>query len=331
MGLFGRIIGLKPRPPGGPAEGEALTVGIAGIRDSADKPIRAATLVFCPALRDDPVFLSRVQWRLQGLLYDGEEPVVPADAAARDRVRDMGIAAERPRTYLLSNDFAPGESLYATDVSIPSRLYPDGFEWGGHDHLLSVRYDVSGAEPTAELIPQAPDPTAIARARLDGLLRRGAKFVWAELVQANYTLYQPGQHSAACMVMFSFDYTVQPDEMRKWAEQLHPLKHTNPGDPVLPDAVFPLECSDRGWYYHRRFPLPLAYTGGRVVYLADVWAHRPFIDGRFRSRSELPAGQPRRVPILAEKKETGWAGVELIPFNEAKEYQRRAVAARNGD
>jgi hypothetical protein len=45
------------------------------------------------------------------------------------------------------------------------------------------------------------------------------------------------------------------------------------------------------------------------VYLADLWAHRPFIDGRFRSRTELPAGRLRRVPILAEKKETVWTGV----------------------
>ena len=182
---------------------------------------------------DDPVFLSRVQWRIQGLLYENEQPVVPADAATRDRVREMGLATERPRAYLLSNDFAPGErALRGGCDASPRGLHTGGFEWGGHDHLLRVRYDVSGTEPKAELIPKAPDPTAIARSRLDALLHRGAKFIWAELVQANYTLYQPGQYSAACMVMFSFDYTVSADEMRVWAEQLHPLKHTNPADPM---------------------------------------------------------------------------------------------------
>jgi hypothetical protein len=125
------------------------------------------------------------------------------------------------------------------------------------------------------------------------------------------------------MVMFSFDESVAADEMRAWAEQLHPLKYAHAPDPVLREAVGPLEASDRAWYYHRRFAMQLAFTGGRKVFLADLWAHRLFIKGRFRHRAEH-GSKPRQLPCLAEKKDTGWAGIELVPYNEVELFKRRA-------
>jgi hypothetical protein len=240
----------------------------------------------------------------------------------------MKIGPELPRTYHLSDDFAPRTPLYVADVSLTESVYKAGFNFTDHDSLLRVRYELSGEPPRAELSPDVPDATAVARKRLDALLRRGARFIWAELAQANYRLYREGTESSACMVMFSFDFRVPAEEMKAWCEQLHPLKFTKPDDPVLREAVWPLEADDQAWYYHRRFTLPPAYTGGRVVYLADLWVHRPFIDGRFRSRPEV-GNRPRRVPILAENKAGGWAGIELVPFNEADEYRRRA--SRNSE
>lgn len=326
-GAISRALGLKPTVP---ARGESLAAPVAVLRPSPDERPSAAALVFStlPEVRNDPVFLSRVQWRLQELLYDGAEPFGPADAPTRDRVRAMKIGPELPRAYHLSDDFAPRTPLYVADVPLTEAVYKAGFNFADHDSLLRLRYDLSGPDPGAELVPAVPAPTSVARERLDSLLAHGARFLWAELAQANYRLYQPGTDSAACMVMFSFDFRVSAEEMKAWCEQLHPLKFTNPADPVLREAVWPLEVDDRAWYYHRRFPLPPAYTGGRVVYLADLWAHRPFIDGHFRSRSEV-GNRPRRVPILAENKEGGWAGIELVPFNEADEYRRRA--SRNAE
>jgi hypothetical protein len=320
-----RILGLKPAPPIS-VRGEAFAAPLATIHPTPGAVPSAAALAFTPAesYRDDPVFLSRVQWRLQELLYDGAEPSTPAEATTRDKFRKMGLVADRPRTYHLSDAFTPSVPLFVADVALSPAHYAAGLDFGDHDSLFRVRYDLSGSRAAAELVADFPNPTTIARLRLDGLLNRGARFVWAELVQANYRLYQPGTDSAACMVMFSFDYAVSADEMRVWGEQLHPLKFTNPTDPVLRQAVWPLEVDDQAWYYHRRFRMPEAFTGGRTVYLADLWAHRPFIDGRFRSRQEL-GDRPRRVPLLAEKKEAGWAGIELVPFNEADEYQRRAT------
>jgi hypothetical protein len=130
------------------------------------------------------------------------------------------------------------------------------------------------------------------------------------------------------MVMVSFDYRVTTREMRAWGNVLYPLKFTNPTDPVLREAVWPLEASERSWYYHRRFRLPAALTGGRAVFLADLWAHRPFIaDGWFRPRGDL-GDQPRLLPCLAETNETGWAGIELVPHNEVETYRRLAAKDR---
>jgi hypothetical protein len=320
-----RILGLKPAPPVS-VRGEALAAPISAIRPAPGAAENAAALIFTSAdgYRDDPVFLSRVQWRLQELLYDGAEPSTAAEAATRDKFLKMGLAADRLRTYHLSNAFAPTVPLYMADVALTPALHAAGLNFNDHDCLFRVRYDLAGSRAATELSADLPTPTAIARRRLEGMLDRDARFVWAELVQANYRLYQPGTDSAACMVMFSFDYAVSADEMRAWGEQLHPLKFTNPSDPVLRKAVWPLEVDDRAWYYHRRFRMPDEFTSGRTVYLADLWAHRPFIDGHFRSRQEL-GSRPRRVPLLAEKKETGWAGIELVPFNEADDYQRRAT------
>ena len=69
------------------------------------------------------------------------------------------------------------------------------------------------------------------------MLNRGARFVWAELVQVNYRFYQLVTDSVACMVMFSFDYIVTADELWVWGECLHLLKFTNLDDLVLRKAI----------------------------------------------------------------------------------------------
>jgi hypothetical protein len=324
--MWGALARLFSRKSSTLSANEALAAPIATIRRTPDAEPDAAALVFIPAenCRHDPVFLSRVQWRLQELLYDGGTPINAEETTVRDRVRTMGIASESPRVYHLSNEFAPPVPLYVADVAISRRLYSASLDFGDHNSLLRVRYDLSGAHPSAELVGEPTNPTAMARRRLEALLDRGARFIWVELVQANYRLYAHGPDSAACMVMFSFDESVSTEELRSWSERLHPFKHTHPPDPVLRQAVSPLEASDRAWYYHRRFTMPLAFTGGREVFLADLWAHRPFIKGRFRHRAEY-RGKPRQLACLVEKKETGWAGIELIPYNEVELYTRRAT------
>ncbi len=70
--------------------------------------------------------------------------------------------------------------------------------------------------------------------------------------------------------------------------------------------------------------MPEALTGGKAMYLADVWVHRPFIRGRFPHRNEAGT-EPRRVPCLVETKDWGWTGTELVPCDEVEEYRRRSL------
>jgi hypothetical protein len=327
-GVLRRIVGLPPKAP--PAAGEVLAAPVAVRRPGEDGGPTTACAVFAPTaeLRDDPVFAGRAQFRLIGVLYDGADPHDAVEAAVRDRLAGR-LAEPPPRVYHLSDEYAPGSPMYAAEVELPDALREAGYDPDDFDRsLITLRFDPVTPGPTAELVVRPYDPAAVARRRLDVMLARGARFVWAELAQANYQLYAEGTASAACMVMFSPDYTVSAEDLRAWAARLYDLKHTGVEDPVLRQAVWPLEASDRTWYYHRRVRLPDEFTGGRPVYLADLWVHRPFIDGRFRQRAEA-GGRPRRVPCLAETKDGGWAGIELVPFDEVDRY-RQLAGRRDG-
>ncbi|MGL6095734.1 MAG: hypothetical protein ACRC7O_08065, partial [Fimbriiglobus sp.] len=174
---------------------------------------------------------------------------------------------------------------------------PVGYDVADHNaNQIRMRFDL-GSSPAAWFSPAPIDPSGVARERLAVLLRNRAEFVSAELVQANSRLYEAGTDSAAALVMFSFDPTVTAATMRGWAARLHPLKHTRPADPVLREAVRPLELSDEEWAYHRRTRLPAKFTGGREVFVADLWVRRPFLDGRFLHSHE-DGDRSRPVPCL---------------------------------
>jgi hypothetical protein len=307
--------------------GEAWAAWVGGKYPDRDGRPSIARIVFAthPEHREDTVLLCRTDWRLREVMYGPAEPRTGVertlvDALIRHFPDTLGVAHRLPDQY------APPAALWTADVAVTPEMFAVGFNPPDHDaNMLRVRFDLAGQHPSVSVIPTRYDPTAMARRRLDILLARGAKFIRAELAQANYQLYQPGTASAACMVMVSFDFRVSAQELRDWGSMLYPLKFTNPTDPTLRDAVWPLEASERSWYYHRRFRLPDALTGGRAVFLADLWVHRPFIvDGQFHPRAEI-GDRPRQIPCLAEPNESGWAGIELVPHNEVETYRRLAT------
>jgi hypothetical protein len=326
--MWGKLAGLVTRR-NGHTTGDALA-GCVGVRtpEGGGNPT-LARVVFAthPEWRHDPILAHRTEYRLNEMLHRGGEPWDDTERAAleavcRDFPGDLGVAHRLPPGY------ADPLGLWTADVAVTPEVYAAGHTQNEHDAcLFRVRFDLAGPRPTAGLVPAATDMEATARRRLDGLLARGAKFVWAEVVQANYRLYQDNNESAPALVMFSFDYTVPAEEIRALSERLHPLRFTEPADPVLRQALCHLETNNDAWYYHRRWRVPPELFGGRVVYTADLWVHRPFIAGRFPHRDEL-GGRPRRVPCLAEPWETGWAGIELVPVGEVDEYRRRAAGRR---
>lgn len=326
--VFRRIVGLPPAVR--PVAGEVLAAPVAVVRDPDSDRLLSACGVFAPAadVRDDPVFASRSQFRIQEVLYDGVEPNDTAERAVRDRLAGA-LTGPRPRVYHLSNDYAPRTPMFAAEFDIPAALYDAGYDPSDlNTGLIPLRFR-PGRTPTAEVLVRPFDPEATARRRLEVMLARGARFVWAELVQANFQLYRPGPASAACMVLFGTDYGVTANRLRDLAARLYDLKYTPTTDRTVIDAAWPLEASDRAWYYHRRVKVPAELTGGANLYLADLWVHRPFIRERFYHRHET-GNQPRPVPCLLETKDWGWTGIELVPHAEADEYRRRA-SPRGGD
>jgi hypothetical protein len=305
--------------------GEAWAAWVGAKHPDGDGRPSIVRIVFSthPVHCDDVIFICRTDWRLREVMYGQAQPRSDVertlvDALMRQFPDTLGVAHPLPPEY------SEPAALWTADAAVTREIYQAGFDPPDHDgNLMRVRFDLSAQTPSASLIAVRQNPTAIARQRLDLMIARGAKFVWAELVQANHMLYEPAPTSHACMVMLSFDYRVTPKEMRDWADMLYALKFTDPDDPDLRIALWPLEVSEQSWYHHRRFRLPDVMTGGRAVFLADLWAHRPFIaDGRFLSRA---GDQPRLVPCLAEPDETGWAGIELVPHNEVEKYRRLAA------
>jgi hypothetical protein len=326
--MWGKLAGLVTRR-NGRTTGDALAAWVCVQTPEPGGRPTHARVVFAthPEYRDDPILAHRTQYRLNEMMYRGGEPWDDTERAVlavveRDFPDALGVAHRLPPEY------ANPAGLWAADVAVTPEVYAAGLTPDEHDaNLLRVRFDLAGPRPTAGVVPAPANMEATARRRLDLLLARGARFVWAEVVQANYRLYADNDESAPALVMFSFDYTVPAEEVRALAERLHPLRFTEPADPVLREALWPLEANNGAWYYHRRARVPPELFGGRVVYTADLWVHRPFIAGRFPHRDEL-GGRPRRVPCLAEPWETGWAGIELVPVAEVDEYRRRAAGRR---
>lgn len=134
---------------------------------------------------------------------------------------------------------------------------------------------------------------------------RKGELVTAYLVQTNTALLRPGSETALpCRVLFSFQPEVGEDAeyMRYLTERVASLRDKLPRGDMDQQYVAALASELRATP-NRRYLLPLSFTDGSTVYLADL----------FVSRTHLPGGylQSATIPCLAEQGATG--GIELLP------------------
>ncbi len=138
------------------------------------------------------------------------------------------------------------------------------------------------------------------RGRLLSLAKSGIP-VWVVLVQANSLLFEPGEFDMPCEVLFSFEPAGgKTDYLSRLAESMYDLKDAPQSDPDL-RYVSGLVTDEKAVKYRRR-RLPVSFTGGPIVYCADLVI----------IRSNLAVGfiQARVLPCLAEPGEEG--ALELL-------------------
>jgi hypothetical protein len=116
-------------------------------------------------------------------------------------------------------------------------------------------------------------------------------------------MFEPGETSLPGLVLFTFDREVE--KRRRYlidlATKLYDLKLRDPEDDAEEEAKAIIAANEACGKYHRRARLPKGFTGGPVVYAADIWFHRPYLPKR-----QFTMNEPERfLHCIAEPGERG--------------------------
>ncbi|MBC8135129.1 MAG: hypothetical protein H8F28_04475 [Fibrella sp.] len=150
--------------------------------------------------------------------------------------------------------------------------------------------------------------TMVRRAQLYGRrkqIARKGELVKGYVVHCASALLRPGPEAALpCRVLFSFQSEVGADirYMRYLSTRVAEMKDKLPRGDMDKQYIAAL-ASETTASANRRYLLPLSFTDGSAVYLADL----------FVSRAHLPGGylHSDALPCLAEPGPTG--GIEMMP------------------
>jgi hypothetical protein len=211
----------------------------------------------------------------------------------------------------LAQQAEAGIELFGAHLAINPKVIQAGYDPGEHNGGM-VRLAFEGYTP---YVAGAVGADAVAMERLGSLYRQGGQPVIAARVQANLDLYEPGTRGNPGLVVVSFDPQATLPLLEQAAEAAYVLKRTP--DEQVPSSAMPtaraVMANEDGWCYHRRVRMAPELTQGRVMYLADLWFHRPFLaDGYLSDR------QPRLIACLAQPGEQG--GIELIPHERIGQF-----------
>ena len=108
---------------------------------------------------------------------------------------------------------------------------------------------------------------------------------------------------------------MQPQVLERLALAIYDLKMADEADvpPALHATRNAIVANEECWHYHRRSLVAPEMTGGRQVWLGDLWFHRPFLAG-----GHLSEHYPRYLPVLSKPDQPG--GVELIPYSQIGQF-----------
>jgi hypothetical protein len=211
-----------------------------------------------------------------------------------------------------------GIDLWGTAVRFDPEILGPGYNENDHNGSI-VWLGFQGQWPV--ILGQVGEDV-VAMQRLASLYQQGGRPAIAARVQANRHLFEPGPGGHPGLIVFTFDPAVQPMELVRLALAIYDLKMADEAEipPALQATRNAIVANEDCWYYHRRSLVAPELTGGRHVWLADVWFHRPFLAGGC-----LAENYPRLMPVLAKADQP--AGVELIPFHQIGQFWPAEQAA----
>jgi hypothetical protein len=168
--------------------------------------------------------------------------------------------------------------LFVQDACVPQDLLFAGIDlWNINHRLLPCEIDT---RPAGEIQFCRYTRQAARRRhqeRVERLRRRGRR-VHAVLVQANAGMYEPGDTDLPGLVLISFE-RIEDVDLEEIAERVYWLKQNPPANAAEARVASYVQASEALAVYHRREQLPLDFTNGRVVYVCDLWFHRPYLEG----------------------------------------------------
>ncbi|MCI0460220.1 MAG: hypothetical protein L0Z62_24985 [Gemmataceae bacterium] len=269
-----------------------------------DYAVGRVLVSFDPVHRDDLPLLYGLRNRIEELNRSG--PTSADEQAILRLVRDDYVQGQW-RRWELPLSFTGRVRVQLCEILLPYHLMPDdwGFE-GDRDHLLLPC--MGDLDPRGGIKMRRYTPRMLQRRQeqfVRCLLSRGVRLN-ATLVQANADLYSPGREDLPCLVLITFERDL-PDEqglLRRLADRVYDLKQDRPANEdegKVSDIV--LDSEELAVEYRRR-QLPRGFTGGPVVYAADLWIHRPFLPGGHLVSKSI-------LPVVAEPGPQG--AIELLP------------------
>lgn len=107
-------------------------------------------------------------------------------------------------------------------------------------------------------------------------IERNGKRVMAALVMANAVLYSAeSSEDSYCRVLMTFDPECDEQRLCELAHWLYSFKNTSQSDPELQFLAELTTAETANPKLRRR--VPPRFTGGAVVYVADLWVYRRFL------------------------------------------------------
>lgn len=143
------------------------------------------------------------------------------------------------------------------------------------------------------------------RQRVQAAERHGGVPVFAVIVQANTSLFHPGEDNQPATVVYSPDPAIGVDGLRRLADQIATLKGKRQTDSDL--AILSEYVTNETACPFRRRLIPGRFVRGKEVYIADLSIYRAF----------LPSGVLKGRDALLCVAEPGSEGgaLELLPEN----------------
>jgi hypothetical protein len=290
-----------------PAAWIDVTAGLIQDTDyNRDCAFARVLITFDPARRHDLAFIDRMLSRVSALrgkqsLTADEQTVLDLVAAPPDK--------SRWQRWELPRSVTDGVQVYLCELPLYFNRLPYGADTldrpGRELSLLPCRAKPAGG---VELLPYT---LADLRAREDEFVRlvsRTGVRLTAVRVQANGALYAPGTRSLPGLVLITFDANLPNRDfvLTDLAQRVFDLKEQRPRNEDEREVREIVMASEQRGVRYRRRPLPRGFTGGPVVYAADLIIRPHYLRHGYLTDAE------NRLPVVAEPGPNG--AIELLPY-----------------